>query len=130
VPSLPRKRQFSAAYKLQVLAELDACSLPGQAAALARREGLYSSTLSKWRLWREALEQQKILPARPPVAAPAIAASAPDDQLKLFRALQRENRKLSLRLARAECLLDIQKKVSALLQGLGAQPVPLEGRLS
>ena len=47
------RRQFSADYKLRVLAEADRCSEPGQIGALLRREGLYSSHLSKWRQQRE-----------------------------------------------------------------------------
>lgn len=55
------RRQFSAEYKLRVLAEADRCSEPGQIGALLRREGLYSSHLSKWRQQRErgALGQQQ-----------------------------------------------------------------------
>ena len=47
------RRQFSAEYKLRLLAEADRCSEPGQIGALLRREGLYSSHLSKWRQQRE-----------------------------------------------------------------------------
>lgn len=47
------RRQFSAEYKLRVLAEADRCSEAGQNGALLRREGLYSSHLSKWRQQRE-----------------------------------------------------------------------------
>ena len=36
--SRPKRRRFSASYKLKVLAEVDACSLPGQISALLRRE--------------------------------------------------------------------------------------------
>jgi len=47
------RRQFSAEYKLRVLAEADRCSEAGQIGALLRRKGLYSSHLSKWRQQRE-----------------------------------------------------------------------------
>ena len=42
------RRRFNAEYKLRVLAEADRCSESGQIGALLRREGLYSSHLSKW----------------------------------------------------------------------------------
>ncbi|RLE17766.1 MAG: IS3 family transposase, partial [Acidobacteria bacterium] len=43
------RRRFSAKYKLRILAEIDACREKGQTGAILRREGLYSSNLTKWR---------------------------------------------------------------------------------
>ena len=48
-----RRRRFSAEYKLRVLQEADACRESGEIGALLRREGLYSSHLSKWRRQRD-----------------------------------------------------------------------------
>ena len=48
-----KRRQFTAEYKLRILGEADACTEPGQIGSLLRREGLYSSYLSKWRQQRE-----------------------------------------------------------------------------
>ena len=48
-----QRRQFSAAYKLRILQETDACDA-GQVGAILRREGLYSSHLSLWRRQRQA----------------------------------------------------------------------------
>ncbi|MGH8487961.1 MAG: HAD-IA family hydrolase [Gammaproteobacteria bacterium] len=48
------RRQFNAKYKLRILQELSRSAEPGQVGALLRREGLYSSHLSKWRAQREA----------------------------------------------------------------------------
>ena len=48
----PKRRQFTAEYKARILAEAAACD-PGEVGALLRREGLYSSHLSKWRAQRE-----------------------------------------------------------------------------
>jgi transposase len=42
----PRRRRFSAEYKLGVLAAADACARPGEVGALLRREGLYTSHLT------------------------------------------------------------------------------------
>ena len=51
----PKRRRFTAEYKLRVLREADACSQPGEIGALLRREGLYSShLLSEWRKQRDA----------------------------------------------------------------------------
>ena len=45
MPEKAKRRQFSAQYKLDVLAEYDRLSEPGAKGALLRREGLYSSHL-------------------------------------------------------------------------------------
>ena len=50
----PKRRRFTAEYKLRILKEAEACSRPGEIGALLRREGLYSGHLSKWRRQREA----------------------------------------------------------------------------
>jgi transposase-like protein len=62
----PRRRRFSAEYKLRVLREADACTKPGEMGALLRREGLYSSLLTEWRRAREAgaLEALQLPPRR------------------------------------------------------------------
>jgi transposase-like protein len=49
-----RRRKYTAKYKLSIVAEADACSVPGEVGALLRREGLYSSHLGKWRGQRDA----------------------------------------------------------------------------
>jgi transposase-like protein len=43
------RRRFSAQEKLRILEEADQCSEPGEIGALLRREGIYSSYLSRWR---------------------------------------------------------------------------------
>ncbi len=49
VPAQAKRRRFSAAYKMQVVEEVEACTEVGAIGALLRREGLYSSQLSEWR---------------------------------------------------------------------------------
>jgi transposase-like protein len=102
-----QRRQYSYEYKQSILAEVDACSEPGQAGAILRREGLYSQIISKWR-WQlkkhgeTGLASQKRGPKVDPQAA------------ELVR-LQRENERLRQRLERAELIIDVQKKVSKML---------------
>ena len=50
----PRRRRFSAEYKLRIVREADACSRPGEIGALLRREGLYSTLLTEWRRARDS----------------------------------------------------------------------------
>ncbi len=47
-----RRRRFTAAYQLQILKQADACEAPATLGALLRREGLYASHLSQWRMQR------------------------------------------------------------------------------
>ena len=50
----PRRRRFTAEYKLGVLGEAEACTRTGEIGAMLRREGLYSSHLTAWRKQRDA----------------------------------------------------------------------------
>ena len=45
----PKRRQFSAEYRLRILEEADRCTQRGEVGRLLRREGLYSSHLAAWR---------------------------------------------------------------------------------
>ncbi len=53
VTAKARRRRFTAEYKRRILAETDACTKAGEIGALLRREGLYSSILTKWRVMQE-----------------------------------------------------------------------------
>ncbi len=54
VPAQAKRRKFSGEYKRRILEEADKCTEPGEIGALLRREGLYSSNLTKWRRQRKA----------------------------------------------------------------------------
>jgi transposase-like protein len=109
------RRQFSAAYKLQILAAADACSKPGEVGALLRREGLYSSHLSMWRAAQRRGELQRPAKRRGP------APTAPDPSRQQIAALERALAKATARAERAELIIDAQKKFSQLL-GLTLPP--------
>jgi transposase-like protein len=106
----PRRRSFTAQDKLRVLTEIDGAADTGRIGAILRREGLYSSTLCDWRRQRDAGAFNALVPARrgPKVAEPNPLAA------ELARS-HKSNADLSRRLARAEAIIDIQKKVAALL---------------
>jgi len=104
------RRTFSAAEKLRILNEADACTQPGQLGALLRREGLYSSHLVKWRRLRAAGQLQALAPQpRGPKATP------PDPLAEELARLRSENARLLSRLTQAELIIDVQKKVAQLL---------------
>lgn len=104
------RRTFSAAEKLRILNEADACTQPGQIGTLLRREGLYSSHLVKWRRLRAAGQLQALTPQlrgpKPPL---------PDPLTEELAQLRGENARLQARLAQAEMIINVQKKVAQLL---------------
>ena len=83
-----RRRTFTAAYKLAILDELDRAK-PGEAGAVLRREGLYSSSLVEWRRQRK----QGALHAQAPIRRGPPAAIKSDDAAELAR-LRRDNARL------------------------------------
>ncbi len=106
----PRRRTFTVQEKLRVLAETDAAADVGGVGAVLRREGLYSSTLNEWRRQRASGALGALTPAkRGPKPAPANPLAAELAQVK------RENARLTRRLQHAEAIIDVQKKVAALL---------------
>ena len=110
-----KRRSFTAEYKQRILLEADgAAATPGGVGALLRREGLYSSHLVSWRRERragvlEALEPRKRGPRseRNPLA---------EENQKL----RRQVGQLTEKLRKAEIIIDVQKKVAALL----GNPIP------
>jgi transposase len=106
----PRRRTFTAKDKLRILAETDRVTEPGGIGSILRREGLYSSALTDWRRQRDAGAYAAMVPAK---RGPKTAEANP---LAIELALsQQNNARLTRRLARAEAIIDIQKKVAALL---------------
>ncbi len=113
----PQRRRFTAKYKSQVLQQADACTAQGEIGALLRREGLYSSHLSSWRRLRESGALAGLTPRkRGRKADPA------KQQIRRMVELERENQRLRERLAKAETIIDVQKKVSSLLGITLSQP--------
>lgn len=110
-----KRRIFSGEYKQRVLAEADkAKETPGGIGALLRREGLYSSHLVTWRSERAA----GILNALTPQKRGPKSKRTPLDEEN--QKLRRENQHLSEELRKAGIVIDIQKKVAALLGPLCA----------
>ena len=102
-----RRRTFTAAYKLRIVREAEACTRPGEIGELLRREGLYSSLLTEWRRARdtgalEALER----PRGRPKADPRDAEIA---------RLRRRAERAEAELVKARKVIEVQGNVSALL---------------
>lgn len=110
VPDRPRRRQYTAEYKLRVLRELDACTEPGEHGAVLRREGLYSSHITNWRRQRAAGELQALAPRKRGRPRKERNPLEPENER-----LRRENLRLQEELRKAHLIIDVQKKVSQLL---------------
>ena len=110
-PSGARRRTYTAAYKRDVLGEYEAADRAGRGAVL-RREGLYSSLISAWRDQRDAGALQGL--ARASGAAPA------DPAQREATRLRKENQRLVTDLDKARKVIEIQSKLSALLDTLAA----------
>src|SRR5664279_3170957 len=103
----PRRRTFTAQDKLRILAETDRAADTGGIGTILRREGIYSSALTDWRRQRDAGAFGALVPSkrgRKTIEPNPLAA-----ELALAR---RDNVRLTRRLARAEAIIDLQKKVA------------------
>jgi transposase-like protein len=112
VPERARVRTYSAAYKLRVLEEYDGLDKAGKG-ALLRREGLYSSLLSQWRKQRE---RGAIIALTQKVGRPGA-----DPRDRELARLRQEKALLEQELDKARRVIEIQGKLSALLEGLATK---------
>lgn len=112
-----QRRKYAAEYKQRILDEVERCKNASEVGALLRREGLYSSLISKWR-------QRSKKGALQELSAHARGPKVDPQAVELVR-LQRENARLVERLRQAELIIDVQKKVSQLL-GVTLPPIDRE----
>jgi transposase-like protein len=105
----PVRRRFTAEYKRAILKEADRCSA-GEIGALLRRERLYSSHLTSWRRQREDGELEALSPKKRGRKAKPISPLAKENER-----LRRQAAALERRLAQAEIIIDVQKKIAGLL---------------
>ena len=115
VVAKPKRRTYTAEYKQRILQEAEgATAPPGGVGALLRREGLYSSLLAYWRRERA----HGILDALTPRKRGPKSQRHPLEEENLK--LQRQLGQLTEQLRKAEIIIDVQKKVAALL----GRPIP------
>jgi transposase len=108
-PKPGTRRSFTAAEKLRIVREAAACTKRGEVEALLRREGIYSSLLSAWRKQLE-LHGSEALAGRKPGRKPKF-----DAKDRRIAELEKRAARLEAKLSLAEKLIDLQKKVSAIL---------------
>jgi transposase len=115
VVAKPKRRTYTAEYKQRILEEAAvAAATRGGLGALLRREGLYSSLLTYWR--RERADG--ILEALTPRKRGPKSKRNPLEEEN--HKLRRQNARLSEDLRKAHIIIDVQKKVAALL----GHPIP------
>ena len=122
VEDVGRRRTFTAAYKRRIVTEIDACTRPGEIGAILRREGLYSSHISKWRQLLKVNNGEPRKRGRKPRSA------AERKLAELEKALERERRekaRLAARLEKTQIMLELQKKVAELLE-IPLDPPPID----
>ena len=117
VTAKAKRRRFTAEYKLRILREADALAETGGIGEMLRREGLYTSHLSSWRRERERGELEGLS------AKKRGRKGRPDKELVAEnQRMAREIARLEKRLAQAETIIEVQKKVATLLG------IPLKSR--
>ena len=107
LPERPRRRTFTADYKVAILDELDGCVGDGDKGAVIRREGLYSSHIAEWRRARDAGALAGLAPR-------ARGRKVTAEQAELARVRRRAER-AEADLAKAKLVIEIQGKASELL---------------
>ncbi len=115
------RRRFTTSYKKEILAKVDACKERGEVGALLRREGLYSSHIAAW---RAALNRGELASAESKKRGPKPKADG--GSKKETERLERRVVQLEKKLEHALALIDIQKKVAALL----GNPIADDGEIS
>ena len=110
VVPVAQRRQFTDKEKLRILEEAEVCTEPSEIGALLRREGIYSSYLSRW---RRAREQGQLTGLSSKKRGPKTATDKA--LVEEVTKLRQEKERLQARLEQAEIIIEVQKKLSQLL---------------
>jgi transposase len=115
VVAKPKRRTYTAEYKQRILEEAEiVAATRGGLGALLRREGLYSSLLTYWRRERAKGVREALTPRQ---RGPK---SKRNPMVEEVQKLRRQNARLTEDLRKAHLIIDVQKKVAALL----GNPIP------
>ena len=115
VVAKPKRRTYTAEYKQRILQEAEVAAMTrGGLGALLRREGLYSSLLTYWRRERAHGIREALTPQK---RGPKSKRNPMEEEVQKLR---RQNARLTEDLRKAHIIIDVQKKVAALL----GHPIP------
>lgn len=109
VPEKATRRRFAPEYKARILVEYERLA-DGEKGALLRREGLYSSLISEWRKQAAAGAVEALAKKR--------GRRGPDARDGQIAKLTADNKRLRAELATKDKVIEVQGKVSALLEEL------------
>lgn len=105
-----KRRTYTAEYKQRILIEAEAAAvISGGVGALLRREGLYSSLLTYWKRERADGIREALTPRK---RGPKFKRNPMEEEVQKLR---RQNARLTEDLRKAHIIIDVQKKVAALL---------------
>lgn len=113
-PDLPtwkpgQKRTFPEDFKRRAVAYYDSLPEDGSKGSYLRRAGIYSSSISQWR---------RVMRSG---SSPTVGRKPTDPIVKKNAELSARVAKLEAELARANMVIEVQKKVSALLESISEQ---------
>jgi transposase-like protein len=111
----PKRRHFSAEYKLAILAEYEAAQ-QGEKGAILRREGLYDSSIQNWKKQRDQGALRALSRERP-VPSEEAAKERAKEKARVVK-LERENARMAKKLAHSEAAVEILGKWVALLESM------------
>ncbi len=121
-PEVPERargpRRYPAKYKARILDEYEGLS-KGDKGALLRREGLYSSLISEWRKQRDRGGFQAL--AKP------LGRPKADSRDREIARLRKDKERLESQLDKAQKVIEVQGKLSALLEQIATDSVPETG---
>ena len=113
----PKRRTFTADYKLEILRQYEQLEDPRERGALLRREGLYHSHIEYWREARDKGALRAL--SDKPAGRPSRDASGAENEK-----LRKENERLAAELARTKAALEVVGKAHALLELLSESAEP------
>jgi len=107
------RRSFNVTYKTKILQETDQATQEGQILYILRREGLYTSHLSRWRKWRERMENGGMASADNSSSDKKNSAGSMRMEL---RKLRNQNAQLQKKLDQANLCIELQKKLGMMIE--------------
>ncbi|MDQ2873634.1 MAG: hypothetical protein M3Y33_01940 [Actinomycetota bacterium] len=116
--SQPKRRTFTAAYKLATIEKYDAATGPGAKGALLRGEGLYDSHISYWRKARDSGALRSSAAAVPAAAVPVVADKGRPGMAAENERLRKRLAKAEVKIGQTRAALDIMGKALALLDSV------------
>lgn len=105
----PTRRKLTSAFKLRVLQDLDELRGSGEIGAYLREHGLYSAQVSEW---RRALADEGVEGLEPKRRGRPKKSAEQRDYDDELATLRKEKALLEKKLAQAETIIEVQKKLA------------------